>query len=118
MLRRLISTVALLALVTAPVVARTRLFCRYTGVEITGCAEQGLPTAPVIEADGCCNRLVMRPVGAVVQSDHPEAVAPVLAALPLPPESTDDVLPTAADDALPGAPTGPPVYLLHRAFLN
>jgi hypothetical protein len=34
-LRRAISAVALVALASSPAVGRTRLFCRYTGVEIT-----------------------------------------------------------------------------------
>src|SRR5712664_1155996 len=83
-LRRVISAVALLALASTPAVARTRLFCRYTGLEITDCAEQEIPGSPVVQVEGCCDRQVTRPLGIVRIAQQQEVAPPALIALPAP----------------------------------
>ena len=118
MLRRVISAFALLALASAPIVGRTRLFCRYTGVEITHCNEQDIPGSPVVQVEGCCDRQVTRPLGVIVNNQQQEIAPPALHALPAP--SLLDV-PVLSLSALAmgsaAVPTGPPVLLITRALL-
>ena len=118
MLRRVISAFALLALAFAPVVGRTRLFCRYTGVEITDCNEQEVPGSPVVQVEGCCDRQVTRPLGVILSTQPQEIAPPALHALPAP--SLLDVpalSPSALAMSSMAVPTGPPVFLITRALL-
>src|ERR1700716_617042 len=74
-LRRVVSAVALLVLALAPMAARTRLFCRYTGLEITDCAQQEIPGSTVVQVAGCCDRQVTRPLG-VTRIAQQQQIAP------------------------------------------
>jgi hypothetical protein len=117
-LRRVVSAVALLALASAPVVARTRLFCLYTGVEIKDCAEQDLPARSVVQVEGCCDRQITRTLGTVLSGQEQEIAPPTLHALPA--VSTVDPLDFAShvQRQRPAAsPTGPPLLLITRALL-
>lgn len=118
MLRRIVSAVALLALASTPVVARTRLFCRYTGVEITDCAEQGLPGRPVIQGERCCHRHLSRTLDSVLTGQQQEIAPPVL-------QEVRAVSFIDRSDLAPGvyrrqsAATrrGPPLFVITRALL-
>jgi hypothetical protein len=100
-----------------PAVARTRLFCRYTGVEITDCAEQDLPGQPVIQSERCCNRLSSSTLGNVLAGQQREIAPPVLQSIAAisflePADLQPDLRRQCA-----AAPTGPPLFVLTRALL-
>jgi hypothetical protein len=117
-LRRVISTVALLALVSTPVVARTRLFCRYTGVEITDCAEQELPGSAMVQVEGCCDRQLTRTLGVVLNGQQQEVAPPALHALPaLSVVDLSNLEPPAHREHSAAVPAGPRVFLITRALL-
>jgi hypothetical protein len=110
-LQRVIAAVALVALASTPAVARTRLFCRYTGVEITDCHQQ--VTAGEIQIEGCCDRRTSQAAGAALITPHQEISSPPLAALPVP-------LLFSAPARRPPiriADTGSRVFLITRALL-
>ena len=118
MIRRVVAAVVLVALASTPVVARTRLFCRFTGEEITDCAEQQIPGRSVVQAEGCCNRQVTRSLGVLLTAQQQEVAPPALIALPLP--LSLDLLDLRAPTRhifTSAAPTGPPVFLITRALL-
>src|SRR5205807_3638429 len=71
-LRRVISAVVLASLAAAPVVARTRFVCRYTGIEITDCAEQQVPSTPELRTEGCCDRQLTPAASAMLTPSHEE----------------------------------------------
>jgi hypothetical protein len=110
-LQRVIAAVALVALASTPAVARTRLFCRYTGVEITDCHQQ-VP-AGGIEIEGCCDRRTTQPPGAALTTPHQEISSPPLAALPVPLL----FFAPARPPAIRVVDTGSPVFLITRALL-
>ena len=118
MLRRVVSVIALLALASTPVVARTRLFCRYTGVEITDCAEQQVAGSTVVQVEGCCDRQITRALGTVLSGQQREVSPPTLHALPLVSmvDPSDLVQPVQHRQSA-AAPTGPPLLLITRALL-
>ncbi|HEY6912654.1 MAG TPA: hypothetical protein VI356_24945 [Myxococcales bacterium] len=117
MLRRTVCAIALVALASSPVVGRTRLFCRYTGIEITDCAEQGSRNG-VTQIEGCCDRQVTRPLGVVTPGhEHefaPPALHPLAAAALVDSSGSVSGAPRAHRCA---SPTGPPVYVVTRALL-
>ncbi len=115
MVRRIVCTATLLAFASTPVVARTRLICRYTGLEITDCAEQQVPARTVIQAEGCCSQQVTQAMGTALCSLGQELTVPPLQAFPVP-----ELLPFASEveRELPAtSPTGPPLLLVTRALL-
>ena len=118
MLRRVISAIVLASLAAAPVVARTRFFCRYSGVEITDCAEQQVPIAPEVRPEGCCDRQLTPAAGAFLAPSH-EQIQPPLVAVLLAPAAVEDVLWPALARPFVARPasSGPPVYLITRALL-
>jgi hypothetical protein len=117
-LRRVISAVALLALASTPVVARARLFCRYTGVEITDCAQQDIPGTSVVQVEGCCDRRVTRALGVVLGSRLQEIAPPTLHALPLVSMvDPSDLAPPMQCRQFAAAPTSPPLFVITRALL-
>ena len=80
MLRRVISAIVLASLAAAPVVARTRFVCRYTGIEITDCAEQRAAPTPELQAEGCCDRQLTPGASAMLRPSHEEIQPPTVAA--------------------------------------
>ena len=115
MLRRVLSALVLIAFASTPAVARTRLFCRYTGVEITDCAEQQVPGRAVVQLEGCCVRQVAVPLGSVRGGERQILAPPTLPAV-----STSLAGQRArAVQRRPSAapPTGPPLFLTTRALL-
>jgi len=117
-LRQVISVVALLGLASAPVVGRTRLLCRYTGVEITGCAEQEVPGHSVLRTEGCCDPQMTRPLAATIGAERYELGSPLVCALPIPvvAETPAVAIAVVANGSL-AASAGPPVFLITRALL-
>ena len=59
-LRRSASFLAVLAVVGAPAVTSTRLFCRFTGQEIVGCAEAAAPEHAQVREGACCQERTFR----------------------------------------------------------
>jgi len=103
----------LIALASAPVVARSRLFCRYTGVEISDCRQQEISGSSEIQVEGCCDRRTTQPPIVVLIGHQQESFPPVLIALPV-----------AISLAAPARPlpirlldVAPPVFLITRALL-
>jgi hypothetical protein len=116
-LRRVVSAIALVALASTPVVGRTRLFCRYTGLEITDCLEQASGNS-VVEIEGCCDRQVTRPLGVVLHGHNHEVAPPALHLLPAAAVVDSSArIPAPQRDHCQASPTGPPVYLITRALL-
>jgi hypothetical protein len=117
-LRRVISTITLLGLASAPVVGRTRLLCRYTGVEITDCAEQDVPGHSVLRTEGCCDRQMTQPLAATIGAERYELGSPLVCALPTSVVADAPVIAFAVvANASLAAPPGPPVLLITRALL-
>jgi hypothetical protein len=112
-LRRVIAAIGLIALASTPVVARTRLVCRYTGVEITDCQQNPVPGSSEIQIEGCCDRQTTQPPGVTPIAQQQQSSPLVLIALPAtllfaaparpPPVRDRDVV--------------PPVFLINRALL-
>jgi hypothetical protein len=118
MLRRAIAAVALLGLASAPVVGRTRLLCRYTGVEITDCAEQEVPGHSVLRTEGCCDRQMTQPLSATITAERYELGSPLICVLPI--SVVADTRESAFAVVVSGssaAAAGPPVFLITRALL-
>jgi hypothetical protein len=117
-LRRVISVVALLVLASAPMAARTRLFCRYTGLEITDCTQQEIPGSTVVQVAGCCDRQVTRPLG-VVRIAQQQQIAPLaLTSLAAPASFGVAGRPPPVHRMRVAAfPIGPPLFLVTRALL-
>jgi len=114
---RFAAVFAVLGLITSPVVAETRLFCRYTGIEITDCDEREVPAVPVVKDAGCCDRRAFRALAdANTAPDARNAVTPPslvapLASVPAPPSSVR----VDGNEQARGA--GPPIFVQHKAFL-
>jgi len=105
--------VALIALASTPVVARSRLFCRYTGIEISDCRQQPIQGRSEIQVEGCCDRRTTQPPVVILIGHYQESFAPVQIALPV-----------ALSFAAPARPppirvleTAPAVFLITRALL-
>jgi len=99
-------------------VTSTRLFCRYTGEEVIGCAEANAPEHAEIRSDQCCQQRTFHALDGVrlvegqreqlpapVASDAPALVVDVIAAA------------TGAVRLMAAASVGPPAFLSHRALL-
>jgi hypothetical protein len=117
--RRSISFLALLSLIAAPAVTSTRLFCRYTGEEITGCPEADTPKQPIVDADGCCDQRTFRALDGVRLVDEQRHQAPTPVAIDTTPALLACVFaPAAAEPPRPSATSaGPPAFITHRALL-
>jgi len=110
-LRRLTAAVALLALASMPMAARTRLICRYTGVELTDCAQAEIPESDAIQLEGCCDRQTTQAPG-VLLIPQPPLPAPVVA-LPAEPSFAAPMGPPPPPCLHPS----PPVFLITRSLL-
>jgi len=118
-LRRSASILALLAVIAAPAVTSTRLFCQYTGEEIVGCAESGVPQHAQFRGEQCCQQRTFRALDGVrlVEEQVQQVAAPV--AIDAAPVLAADVFAVASPAVrLTAAPSvGPPAFLSHRALL-
>jgi hypothetical protein len=117
-LRRVISAIALLGLASAPVVGRTRLLCRYTGVEITDCGEQDVPPTSIVRGAGCCDRQIIQPLAAKIGAERFELRSPLICPFPAPIEADAPAIGFAhVANGSHAASPGPPVFLITRALL-
>jgi hypothetical protein len=118
-LRRSASLLAFLALIAAPAVNSTRLFCRYTGEEIIDCAEAAAPDHGQIREDGCCQQRMFHALQGVRLAGDQRQQAPVPVAMGAAPAVLANAFvlaPSVARRAtVPSA--GPPAFLSHRALL-
>jgi hypothetical protein len=117
-LRRSLSFLALLGIIATPAVTSTRFFCRYTGEEITRCAEAATPDHAIVRADGCCDQRTFRALQSVRLGDEQQQQTPTPVAIDAVPVLLADVAPAASGSNRPVAPSaGPPVFIIHRALL-
>jgi hypothetical protein len=116
-LQRVVSWLVVASLAAAPTVARTRLVCRYTGVEITDCDEQQAPGAPEVRKQECCDKQ-MTPAPSAMRKAPPQEIQPPAALALAPLVAVEDVLPSLLNErAEPRPSSGSPVYLITRALL-
>ena len=110
---------ALLAVIAAPAVTSTRLFCRYTGEEITGCAEAATPGHGIVQADGCCYQRTVRALETVRPVEEQRQQAPTPVAIDSAPVLLAHLFaPAASESNRPDGPSaGPPAFIIHRALL-
>ena len=118
LMRRAAGIVALLSLLASPIVAQRKFVCRYTGLEISDCAEQRIPERPVLQEEDCCERRVVPALSAFVAGDQKFAPAAPVVALSAPAFAS----PRIADaprlvDARPALAASPPLFLTTRALL-
>jgi len=110
---------ALVALIAAPAVSSTRLFCRYTGEEIIGCAGSKTPEHAEIRVDECCQQTTVHALDGVRLVDDQRQPVPATVAIAAAPLLLANVFGLAAPalrlDAAPSV--GPPAFLSHRALL-
>src|SRR6267143_5703829 len=83
-IRRSACFVALLALIATPAVTSTRLFCRYTGQEIVGCAESSAREHGEIRLADCCQHRTFHAVDGVRLVDDQRVQAPPPVAIDAP----------------------------------
>lgn|GEM_PF-1656285 len=117
-MRRLAAILALVGLATTPAVARTRLFCRYTGVEIVGCAEQDFPDQAQVRAADCCERRISQ-VLPRSNLTEPAANLPPPALFPLPGQALLAATrpPSRPRFLKPPPSAGPPLFVQLRSLL-
>jgi hypothetical protein len=118
-LRRSACFVAVLSVVATPAVTSTRFFCRYTGVEITGCAEAATHSHATFRADGCCDQRTFRALEGVKLVDEQQQQVPTPISISTAPALLAYALtPLVAEVRRPSAPSaGPPAFITHRALL-
>jgi hypothetical protein len=84
MLHRWVAALVLISVVTAPPVERIRLFCRWTGEEISpnACQDEAGSEGPGVLPDRCCDHRVQAPLPAAkadsIQADPALTVAVVV----------------------------------------
>jgi len=109
---------ALLALIATPAVTSTRLFCRYTGQEIVGCAESSAREHGEIRLADCCQHRTFHAVDGVRLVDDQRVQAPPPVAIDAPIFLADVFAVGTPAVRLTIAPSaGPPAFLSHRALL-
>ena len=118
MLRRLASLVALLSIVAAPVVAESRLVCRYTGEVIVGCPEELVPEQPTVRDVGCCDRRVTARMGAASKVESQRIAAPlsIVIAVGVPQLVVGQAARATAWNTAARS-IGPPIFITTRALL-
>ena len=117
--RRVASFLALLALLAAPAVTSTRLFCRFTGQEFVGCVEASPQHGAEVRPDDCCDQRTFRALDGMRLAENQPQPAPATVLV------TDAVTPLViASAAMPSVrpersvqSVGPPVFLVQRALL-
>jgi len=119
MLRRSASFLALLAVIAAPAVTSTRLFCRFTGQEIVGCAEAAAPEHAQLREDACCQQRTFHALDGVrlmeeQRHQEPAPIAIDAAAVLL---AHVSALAAPAPHRAPAPSAGPRAFLTHRALL-
>jgi hypothetical protein len=115
-MRRFVGSLVLVTLFASPTVARARMVCRYTGVEITDCDEHCPANLPVVRDAGCCDERIVQPLPVSRVTDQSVSVAPAVALAPL---VRDDraVVHVSKAPSHSAAPDRPPLYVVQRALL-
>jgi hypothetical protein len=117
-IRRSASFLALLALIATPAVTSTRLFCRFTGQEIIGCAESNTPDHSEVRGEGCCQHRTFRALDGVRLLEEQRQQIPAAVAIDAPGWVADALAVPPPAVRLTAAPSaGPPAFLSHRALL-
>jgi hypothetical protein len=118
-LRRALASLALIALTSSPAVTSTRLFCRYTGIEIVGCDESMVPAQAQLRDENCCLKRTFRApdVTRISADDDLRLVAPPSVAIVAIVPEVDVVAPMPSARAERFRDAGPPVFLTNRALL-
>jgi hypothetical protein len=110
---------ALVALIAAPAVTSTHLFCQYTGKEIVECAESRVPRQAELRGEQCCQRRTFHALEGMrlVEAQRHEAPLPV--AIGLAPMWIARSFAAAMSplQLTAAASVGPPAFLSHRALL-
>jgi len=118
-LRRALAYLVLMAVIGSPAVTSSRLFCRYTGVEIVGCDESRVPAQSQLRQDNCCLKRTFHALEAarMLTDDGSQfAPPPAIATFASVPEVHG---PAALPSPRPldFSDAGPPVFLTNRALL-
>lgn len=105
------------ALMSAPAVTRTRMFCRMTGAEIppSACNDDSASTSQQLTSEGCCEHRVQTPLDpAKFESQSLQDVAPTVGAVEL-----DWFVPFApfAERVCEASPPSPPPLSATRILL-
>ena len=117
LMMRFVGTLTLLVVLASPTVPQARLFCRYTGIEVTDCAEQREAERPAVQPEGCCELRLSNAPAPVLQT--PEPVLPQALALapwwaqPLPMQPA----PAVRGDRVSRGSAGPPLFVQQHALL-
>ena len=118
-LRRALASLALIAIVVSPAMDSTRLFCRFTGVEIVGCDESRVPAQTQFRNEDCCLKRTFHaidPTRILVDDSSRFVVPPAVATVAIMPGvHLFAAVPSARADRFSDA--GPPVFLTNRALL-
>ena len=118
MLRRALAFLALLAVIGSPAATSTRLFCRYTGVEIVGCDESSVPAQTQLRDEDCCLKRTFHTLDPTrtLADDGPRLAAPpIVAIIAIIPVHLGVTVPSGRADRFGDA--GLPVFLTNRALL-
>jgi hypothetical protein len=118
-LRRALASLVLIALAGSPAVSSTRLFCRYSGIEIVGCEESQVPAQAQIRDEGCCLKRTSYAIDPtrVSPDDGSLLVAPMVAVVTTIPGVLLLRAPAPSTRANRPGGAGPPVFLTNRALL-
>jgi len=110
---------ALLAVIAAPAVTSTRLFCQYTGEEIVGCAESGVPQQAQFRGEQCCQGRTFHALEGVrlAEDQRQQVPAPVAIGVATQPLATALAVASSALQLTAAPSVGPPAFLVHRALL-
>jgi hypothetical protein len=116
--RRVFAFLALIAVGASPAVTRTRLFCRYTGVEIVACDESRIPAQAQVREAECCVERTFHAIDPTrtLPGDGQLLAAPVAGpTIPTPEGRVAAAAPFVRARVLGDA--GPPAFLANRALL-
>jgi hypothetical protein len=108
-----------MAIVVSPAMTSTRLFCRFSGVEIVGCDESRLPAQTQLRNEDCCLKRTFHaidPTRVLADDGSRFAAPPAVATVEITPEvHLLAAVPSSRADRFSDA--GPPVFLINRALL-
>lgn len=115
-MQRFIATLVIAGLTASLTAAQTRLFCRFTGVEIVDCPERSAPPVSEIQDGGCCVRRVFLRLDPSTGARSANDLAPVLPVLAF--AGTVFTIPRGlAQSHETSNQAGPPLFVQHRALL-
>ena len=114
---RLASLLALVGVLTSPVVGREQMVCRYTGQVIVGCDQARVPAVAQFQTD-CCDRQLTTATGPASAAERQRVELPgAIALLTLPPLARTIELPPRRLDSGTTPSIGPPIFIRERALL-